>query len=76
LTAAKSFVLLGLAFAGDPSFQAVIARYFRLSGSPGTAANTRRRVLDVDVRPLLTLNSAAPPGHMAAMAIPPNLGAP
>ena len=50
--------LLAPSFAGDPSFQAMIARYFRLSASPGTAANTRRRLLDVDVRPLLPLVTA------------------
>jgi pimeloyl-ACP methyl ester carboxylesterase len=54
----EGFDLLAASFAGDLSFQAIIARYFRLSASPGTAANTRRRLLEVDVRPLLPLVAA------------------
>lgn len=45
--------LLAPSFAGDPVFRETIVRYFRLCASPGTAANTRRRLLEVDVRPLL-----------------------
>jgi class 3 adenylate cyclase len=54
----EGFDLLAPSFAGDLPFQATIARYFRLCASPGTAANIRRRLLEVDVRPLLPLVAA------------------
>jgi pimeloyl-ACP methyl ester carboxylesterase len=66
----EGFDLLAPSFAGDLSFQAMIARYFRLSASPGTAANIRRRLLELDVRSLLPLVAAgtlehSPPRHIA-----------
>jgi class 3 adenylate cyclase len=50
--------LLAPSLADDPSFVQSMARYFRLSASPGDASETRRRLLGVDVRPLLPLVEA------------------
>lgn len=50
--------LLAPSLADAPSFVESMARYFRLSASPGDAAETRRNLLGVDVRPMLPLVEA------------------
>lgn len=42
--------MLAPSFAGDEEFRAMMARYLRLSASPGTAAETRSWLLGIDVR--------------------------
>jgi pimeloyl-ACP methyl ester carboxylesterase len=58
--------------ADDPDFVAAIARYWRLSASPGAIATTRRMAADVDVRDVLpairvpTLIANMPPAREEA----------
>jgi len=52
--AAESWVRdMAVTYANDPDFIAGLARYWRLSASPGAIATTRRMAADVDVRDVL-----------------------
>jgi pimeloyl-ACP methyl ester carboxylesterase len=44
---------MAVTHASDPDFIAAIARYWRLSASPGAIATTRRMAADLDVRDVL-----------------------
>ena len=71
--AAESWVRdMAVTHADDPDFIAALARYWRLSASPGAIATTRRMAVDVDVRDVLpairvpTLIANMPPAREEA----------